>query len=316
MELYIEKKFIDNFYINVKTENPTKSEQILINIFQSYGDVDSFIDVEYDTLEELKNLKVSNKYLSNLQIAPIGIDNIKTHFFKFSECKQTILLLYKTEEWFDEAENKGALCLSLESFEKRITELTQYADSLDIDVDEFEGWEMFEFMQRVPFNKITLCDNFVLTEKKDGQIQENIIPLLKVLLRGKEDLRIPVKIFTREFNTHYPHNNEQLLDEVKQKFTILNRSLANYTSRLKILNTKANDKVDFHRRELITNFFIISPDKGFNLVPATGRYDPITVWTIFTKKEHKRINKRMRMCKNHEDFLTELGNKNFQYYPE
>lgn len=72
---------------------------------------------------------------------------------------------------------------------------------------------------------------------------------------------------------------------MKQKFTVLNRSLANYTSKLKILNTKANNKVDFHRRELITNFFIISPDKGFNLVPATDRYDPITVWTIFNKKD-------------------------------
>ena len=164
--------------------------------------------------------------------------------------------------------------------------------------------------------KITLCDNFVLTDKKDGQIQENIIPLLKVLLRGKEDLRIPVKIFIKEFNTQYPQKNEQLLDEVKQKFTILNRSLSNYTNKLKILNTKANNKVDSHGRESITNFFIISPDKGFNLVPATGRYDPITVWTIFSKKEHERINKRMRMCNNHEDYLTERGNKNFQYYPE
>jgi hypothetical protein len=58
------------------------------------------------------------------------------------------------------------------------------------------------------------------------------------------------------------------MDKVKQKFTALNRSLANYTCESKILNTKANNKVDIHGRELITNFFIFHSGRGFNLNPA------------------------------------------------
>ena len=57
MELYIEKDFIDDFYLETNLDNPTQTQKILINIFKNYGEVEKFMDVAINAPEDLEALK-------------------------------------------------------------------------------------------------------------------------------------------------------------------------------------------------------------------------------------------------------------------
>ena len=319
MELYIEKDFIDNFYLEVDLNNIKPAEQILINIFKSYGDVETFMDVNYSTVEELETLKLNNPFISYLfnSRGPISVPNIKDHFFQHSKCEQTLIFMKNEEQWFEEAEKKGAMTFSLENYSKRITGILEWVDSLDIDIDEFQEWDIFSYMCNIPFNMLTICDNYILVNKNNQQIDSNIIPFMQFVLQSKEEQQIPIKIYTKDLNPPQPGTPEQIMERVKSNHRLLNSRLANYKVRFKILNTAFQRNVDIHAREVINNFVIIRSGKGFNLVPPPKTSnETISADSIFNKNGYKRIKKRLNFYRSHEAYLNQMETLGFKFYPE
>ncbi|WP_037320632.1 hypothetical protein [Salegentibacter sp. Hel_I_6] len=316
MELYIEKEFLDNFFIEYDEEKLSREQQVVSSILKEYGEIDWFIDTEINDAETLEKLKLSNPFIAYRAsyAPPIPVKSLQDHFFKNSRCRQTLIFTDKEEAWHKEAEAEGALCFSSGNFQNKIEDIIEKAH-FKIDLSEdFKNWDVFKALNQIPFNEILVNDNYILTDKPSQALEKNIIPLLQIILNGK-NLTIGVKIFTRELNGISDSENH-VFEAVKKRYKKLNRELANYKKKIRIINNSLKtDTYDLHDRVLLTNFLSIDSGKGFNLFPNKKSNSQIIIESIFDKYTYKRIKNHQRM---YDEYLQRLENMNsvkFKIYP-
>lgn len=317
MELYIEKDFLDDFYISVDTDNPTPPQEILINIFKNYGEVAKFIEISIDTFEDFESLKYENKYFAYLceYHPPISIENIKEHFFKYSKCEQTIILTQQPQQWFEEAESRGALCLSFNDYESRIESIINKC-TIKIDLsDHFVGWNKLNELKSIPNNELFISDPYVLKDSSNQKIDRNLIPLLKTLFNNSRSTI--VKILTSNFAVRI-ETPDNILENVMYIHSKLNRVFANKSVKFKVISTHKSSgyRFDFHDRIIISNFYKIESGKGFNLIPFKQSDSILSAETVFDKFTYNRMKNLRKKYIGLEDHLKKHESYHFRYYPE
>ena len=203
MELYIEKEFLDNFYIEVDQNNITPEQKIVISILSEYGDKSVFMDYQVTKPDDLEHLKIENEYFALLcsgDKAPNEINSIEEHLFKLSDFKQTIVFMNDKKEWFSKAQKEGALCFHFENYKSEISSIVnQFHFRLDLN-EAFEGWGFLEIFKNLEFNQIRISDGYILSDKDRQKIDDNIIPILKNIISSKNENRIKIEILTKELN--------------------------------------------------------------------------------------------------------------------
>jgi len=312
MELYIEKAFIDNLYLGLDFKNLTPSQKVLINIFKEYGEVEKFMDVSINTAEELESLKTSNILIAYLNIIHpvISINSIKDHFFEKSECKQTIILTQKVQNWFEDAEKKGALCFSYDNYENRINTIINELH-FKVDLSEgFKGWGFLKKFKNLNYNQITVTDGYILVDKDYQEMEDNLIPILKELFLTKSKV-CNVDIFTKEIDaikTNGGYSEERHIKEkAKKRYNVLKNNIPKLNTIIQIIfsynkNYRMNngDEFDFHDRIIQTNFSLMDSGKGFNLVGSTKQSNSqIISATIFEKYTYNRLKNHKKMQSRH-----------------
>ena len=288
MELYIEKAFLDNFFVHYSESTSSRSDKILHSILKEYGDVTWFIDVPIETQEDLENLKLENPFFAYRtgHFPPIPIKNFQEHFF-YSDHRQTIILSEKERDWFNEAENKGALCFSLENYQDRIE---QYVEQCSVRIDLFEkfpGWETLNFHNSLPYNEIIISDGYILSDKDGQKMEDNIIPLLDVLLKNAGKSKpVNVKIITKEFNLKSGISEEKIKERVKKRYKQFKKTFKEKNVQFQVIRfDKASlpSKYDLHDRIICSNYHFIECGKGFNLMPPKISDSRIIAENIFDK---------------------------------
>jgi hypothetical protein len=306
MELYIEKEFLDNFYLEFDEKTASASQKIVATILKEYAEVEWFIDCKIDSIELLESLKNDNPYFHARSIysSPISVRSIKEHFFEKSKCEQTLIFAQNNEDWFDTAELKGAICFSLNNYKTKIESII-YSCHFKIDLsDQFRGWEFLSNLKNIPFNKIMINDGYILADKSTQKIQDNLIPILQNIIGKNYQQKSELEIYTKDLNPLQPGTFEQIKDEADKKLRRLNSVFANYQLKIKIIsNTLQKGKYDFHDRLLYLNFLIIDSPKGFNLMPYKKSNSQITIETIFDKYTYNRIKNHKRM---HTDYFEKI----------
>ncbi len=309
MELYVEKEFLDNFSIEFDHKNPSLGQKIVASIFEDYGDVEWFIDVEMNTPEDFEALELNYYFFakrSNYK-APMGVTSIKERLFKHSNFEQTIIFSASDEKWFEEAEAKGALCFSYENYQRKILGIINSCH-YKIDLSEqFKSWEILKGLCEMPFNQILINDNYILADKNQHPIDKNLLGMLKILLVNKRTQEIGLNIFTKDMNPLKPGTDEQIKAVAAVRYQKLNSGLANYKKKIRIINNDLQkDHYELHDRVLLTNFFSIDSGKGFNLIPGKQSNSQIVVETIFDKYTYKRLRNLKKM---HNDYLKRFEHR-------
>lgn len=113
-----------------------------------------------------------------------------------------------------------------------------------------------------PFHSLIIFDLYVLCDKPNERIHNNLLPILETLIRNNPNTHeIDVLILTKLDN----FNTEAKYHEIKNR---LNKSFEadriNLTIVLYNKNTKPKKSQNLGIRRLYTNYFEITADKGFN----------------------------------------------------
>ena len=316
MELYIEKAFIDDFYLDVNLEKPSSSQKILLNIFKEYGEVNKYMDIKVNSPQDLDDLKSSNLLIAFLTLnhPPQPVESIKDHFFNNEKHEQTLIFSQKVHDWFDDAKKKGALCFSIEDYEIKIRSIIKGCH-FRIDLSQgFDGWNLLSSLNELPSNEIIISDGYIIIDKEKQKIDDNLIPMLKSIV-NKNSCQIKTSLFTKELN---PIRNEPLKIEEKAKkvYNKLNRVFADYNNVYKIIST-ANHNFNFkiHDRIILTNFIIIECGIGFNLIPSESSNSQIIVDSIFDKYTYNRMKNLKKCYYDYESHLNKIESSNFKSYP-
>lgn len=308
MELYIEKEFLDNFYLEFEEVNASPSQKIVATILRDYAEVEWLIDCPIESPTDFDKLKKENPFFAarSLILGPLSIISIKDHFFEKSACKQTLIFSQNTENWFPDAENKGALCFSHENYQTKIKTLIDSCH-FKIDLSEnFQGWAVFSNLKNMPCNKIIINDSYILTDKDTQKMDLNLFPLIKNIIDIRNKIPIQIEIFTNNLNPPQPGTYDQIKTLAEKRFNRLNSVFANYDLKFKIIsNTLQKGKYDFHDRLIYLNFMIIDSPKGFNLEPHKKSNSQISAETIFDKYSYNRLRNHLKM---HDDYFNKIKN--------
>lgn len=290
MELYIEKEFIDRFNAEYQSDSTNKGKKILASILETYGDVNWFINCEINSLEQLDTYKKENRFFASWTnyLAPISVLSIKTHFFEKSKCDQTLIFTVENQDWFDEAQKKGALCFSYENFDNEIERIISICDNLKVDLSErFIGWDFFKELKTIPKNRVAINDGYLFKENSGNKpLDQNLIPLLKNITALKSEMN--VDFFTEFLNSNKSSN---AVDIEKIKRTLTNVFRSDYKLVFEYIQHHSHDRI------LYSNFFFMECGVGFNFNTVKTSNSKITVDTIFDKFNYNRINNHLRALK-------------------
>ncbi len=289
MELYIEREFLTKFNIEYGPEESSKGKIVLQSILKTYGNINLFTDFDLSTTEKLESFNIIFFNLLSQHFSPEPISSIRNHFFEKSKCDQTLIFTLNQEDWFGDAERKGALCFSYENFESKIEQIITICDNLKVDLSEqFAGWNYFDELKNIPKNKIIINDGYLFNQHSGNlPIDDNLIPLLKSITLPQRDIKIV-------FHTKAHINNQRPLETVDIqgiKENLKNTLQPEYNLAFEF------KQYYFHDRILYSNFFLIDCGVGFNFNILRISNSKITVDSIFDKFNYNRMNNHLKALK-------------------
>lgn len=317
MELYIEKEFLDNFYIEDKG---LPIQEIVKSVFANYGSKMVFIDTPIKDVVEFEQLKKDNEIFALMcsnDKTPISVVSIKDHLFDKSKFAQTLVFVNEDKDWLEEAENRGALCFTWENYFPKIDSIIlNYHKEIDL-IDEFVGWQDLDKLKNLPSNEIIIDDPYILSNGHNQKIKNNLFPLLKSIFNNKSS-QINTILLTNTTYLDKFKRTDKILQLVKSIHRELNDHFVDFKVSFKIITTDPShsNSFKFHDRIILTNFLKIECGIGFNLVPIKKSNSEIRIDSIFNKRTYDRMKKLKKEYKDYEFGIEKLKSLNFKYYPE
>lgn len=308
MELYIEKVILDQLNIDFLREKLSIGQQKLRDILYSYDGIKFFVDFNYDAIQ-FENYKIENplftKIVERNVITSISyVESIKDHFFKYSDCKQTLFFTQNEEDWFSEAEHKGALCFTYCNYQQKIEEIVNKCH-FKIDLSQkFNGWEsiLLCVQELMPLNKIIINDSYLLD--KPEFYETSLYPLIKGISNNKKTSKHFYTDITNSSKKRTPLDKIKIYNILKEKYK---------SSEIVLIHNNV-DNLRSHDRILYSNFYLIDCAIGFNLNPVNTSNSQIIFETIFEIYTYKRLKNHINLMEKHLDEL--VHNMNFTlYYP-
>ena len=310
MELYIEKEFLDNFYLDYSSK---PIQEIVKEIFIRYGEKRVFIDFNSENFGKLDAENEFFALISNI-IPPTPVNSIKEHLFSQSDFSQTIVFTNNEEDWFEAAGNKGALCFNFDNYQKKIKEIIDKLH-FKIDLSEgFEGWEFLQKIKAIKYNELFVSDGYILSDKTNQRIEDNIIPILKSLVSDRNK-NINIFILTKDLGPIKPEEKYKK-EKAKKRHLKLNSVFANYNTKFAILLNDFPFDFVLHDRNIATNFSLMDCGEGFNLIPYKASNSQIISETIFDKYTYDRLKNIKKQQIKYIEKLRRLETLKFKMYPE
>ena len=294
MELYIEKKFLNNFS---KDNSGAAIYKIVRKMFIEYGEKRVFIDFNEDEFKGLNSENEVFNLLYNIS-PPIPVNSIKEHLFSKSNFSQTIVFTNSKEDWFEAAENKGGLCFCFDNYQEKIKEIV---DKLHFEIDlseRFKGWEFLNNYSNLKYNQITIIDKYILSGDDLKKVEDNIIPILKKMKQNNNKLNVSFltgKLVARNLE-HLP---EKIKEKAKKRCKFISSETKLPLTDIKIILLDNELNFDFHDRIIQTNFSMLECGKGFILKgvnPSNSVIRSETIFRKFTYNRLKNIRKRVNIC--------------------
>ncbi|MFT4802329.1 MAG: hypothetical protein ACI93N_002107 [Flavobacteriaceae bacterium] len=317
MELYIEKEFLDDFYAVYDFFADYSDEEIKVrlkNVFTEYGAKQVFIDYNSEDFHQFLKDNTFFEMMASNDISPISVESIEEDLFKNSNFNQTLVFTQKENIWFNKAESMGALCFTFDNYEEKIKSIINQLH-FKIDLSEtFNGWDFLDAFSTINYNKVIITDGYVLGDKSNQKMSDNIIPILKKIIISPLN-NVSVKFFTKELKP-LSSDAKHIKEQAKKRCVKFNSLFANFKVNFKIINSDLNAGFDLHDRNIATNFSLLDSGKGLNLIPHKTSNSQIISKTIFEKYTYNRLNNIISNQNQYVVNIKKLDPSKFKMYPE
>ena len=298
MELFIEKEFLEDFYIDFDS---TYIQNIVKSIITNYGDKRVFVNYNINEFELLKSENEFFALISNTTV-PVPINDFEASVKK-SNCIQTLVFTKKEELWHNEMEQKGAWCFSFENYQAKIKSLIdQIHFKLDLS-NGFNNWNVLDFSE-IPFNHLQITDGYIL--KDEQNIKENLMPLIASFVHSEKE-KISIDLLVKEvgFNTATEEKKKEFAEKQHRKLNSKFSKLIN----MKIYLSNLISEIDLHDRTVITNFSVLDSGVGFSLIGRKTSNSQMISESIFEKYTYDRL-RRLRGLQ--QKYIDKLNSDTFQ----
>ncbi len=292
MELYIEKEFAENFWIEYNPEKGTEIQKIICSIFSEYSNINWFLNSTKESIKENELLYKLSDINVNLE-SDVDFNNLFND--NFVPKKQTLVLTEKARDWFPLLKEKGVLCFSYDTYEKELEYFLE-TTRLIVELDDPENipinWEIFRFLRKER-NFIIISDPYILTDSSGQEIRKNLVPLLKVNLCKEHSYSIFI-ITEVDY-------------DIEKKLSFLYSALKAYHVKLYVFNRlRQIENMNMHGRILYSNFTFTISGIGFNLNIKNTVNEEVTVDNLFNKRVYRRMNEHFRQFVGYVKRLEKL----------
>ncbi|MDA3904960.1 MAG: hypothetical protein PF484_02680 [Bacteroidales bacterium] len=321
MELFLDKNFLNNFYViyddkNIYHEdicaffkrlrnyklitNYSSFDELMFDAEESNPMIHYFIETKVPEIFFNQNLsKDVVKELFYYSGSPIKIlfiedDNKLPELYGFKSISSSNI----KEKWMPFYKGRNDDYNSIKTTKNK--NLERY--------ERFEKWEDFLNFAH-PLHSIVISDRYILTNNTNQKVENNLFPLLRNLINpSKNESHIDIMIITHKINTNIEYNrvNSFIKDSLKLK---------NY--HLSIVRDSPAHKSE-HFRRIYTNYFSIHIENSLNIFKDNGSYidknNDITFRFLFNDKNQRFF---LKEAKDINNWLSKLNNRpKLGYAPE
>jgi hypothetical protein len=340
VSLYFDVDFIKELEERNEKDDSTFLD-FINNLIRRIRGVNVFVNIDYESLKKYISENRIYHYIS--EIAPIKCGDWMNDITSICKEKQnqTKLFMVSNDFRFEEYENKyGFIFISndnlLEKWKPlRIDdegrELVPGSDSKDPFC--FHSWNLLSNFKHT-FNSIFITDLYILSDKSNQKINDNLNPLLKILISLSVYSPIFVKILSRDGFDPLKDDFDRRLRKTKSiidDYTGLNSRLI-YSDDVKVSNLRLPS---VHDRTIVTNYLKFECPSGWNIFKSdkTVKHDTkIFIRSLFrndtrnsVKKSFENFEKYFESIKNGVeisipgvfiDGKTQLKMKTINYYTQ
>ncbi|OYU56709.1 MAG: hypothetical protein CFE25_05645 [Chitinophagaceae bacterium BSSC1] len=193
------------------------------------------------------------------------------------------------------------------------------------------SWKDLEYFIH-PIRNLIFFDLYILGNKDNQKIKDNILPCLMTLLGKNNPDNVEIKIFTSNLpRTNFKLDDKTpiwLLDNIKTALSFLN-DLNKKTNRISLIKyDKTKVETPEHDRFIITNYFYIEVGSGFNIFKTNKdvnhsssiKFNSILInkYRKLAKQKIEVLNEYTSKLKHKDSRATGPGSiiEHYLYYPE
>lgn len=293
MEVIIDKEFLQGFFKHNSTEEKKSVYDSFLRFVKSLQRGFKLI-CDFEDNDELESFIINNPLLNEIEdrspeydLKPDLLQVIKQPSFYKNGSSLKIFFLESLSEISEQLEdNFGYSFISGANLEAKwkcfLTdkEINRYFITKNpgiSDEEKFDSWSKLGDY-RHPLNSIVIADKYILCDKYEQKINNNLKPLLRELIQGRKNL-LPVDITIIAEQKQCKQQFEILKADLEDFFkntvpnTLVNLTLIDYDDELKAFLENKHG-TDFHDRRIITTYYWYEVGKGFNLFNHSNHLKP------------------------------------------
>lgn len=337
MEVYIDKNFIKNYWAVDANDAIITS---FCDDFLKHANRYTLI-TNYSSEEEIDEDAEACLFFDDIIMQQKPADVIFQQDLLEEDCLSAclnnggckILFIECDEEKVKELEsNYGYRVITSSTLKTKWSEYINYSDiekTIVLPVDEtddeiFNSWSDLKFISGFPNNSIVIADKYILSDKSQGKLKDNLFPLLEQLIPSAYKGELSIAILSEHILSHEKCSDKERAIKIH---SLLNRHFAKY-KHLKIkfsilkfdkyFNSGKQPKI--HDRHIYTNYFTVKCGIGFDLFNKTERKiedSEVSIRFNFQPRQMKTLPVKLNGLKVYVNNMKNMDKMDaFKMYPE
>ncbi|MCB9251736.1 MAG: hypothetical protein H6605_04675 [Flavobacteriales bacterium] len=272
ISLYVSHKFVEEF------QNRTDWTDEIIYDFRNrflkkIRGIEVITDSDFDGIEDLVNESEFYSDLSEINgivCDKTWLDKLKDESFLYSGNLSKVFLLGNDFDCKAMTSEYNLLFINnsnlLDSWndvrtDREISEMTP--SNSDDNPFSFHSWEKLKLFKH-PFHDLLIFDLYLLGDKSNQKIDDNLIPMLNCLSEFNPKQKFELTILTKEFLK--PKNIYNPVEKIEEVFT----KIGIEKCKLIYYDAQKSESLKEHDRQLYTNYMVFDCGAGWNIFNQKG----------------------------------------------